>query len=308
MRRFAFAASTLFLSLFISGTASAQYYFYDDSYYDNDVIIEAGISLGAMNCLTDLGGKSGIGGPFVKDLNLGNTNPSGGFFIGGLYRNKIGLRIEATYGKVSAHDSILKGVTDIAIERYNRNLNFKSTITEFAALAEIHPLFLIFNYQNLDRQPPRFSPYLLGGIGYFSFNPQAYYNNRWIDLQPLCTEGQGFAEYPDRKPYKLKQFNVPVGLGVKFELTPLLNIRGEFLFRKLNTDYLDDVSTRYVDPTVFYNYFTGSQLVNALLLNDRQLEKHVGVGGPRGDDKDNDSYFTFNIKASLIFGRSRVRN
>jgi hypothetical protein len=63
-----------------------------------------------------------------------------------------------------------------------------------------------------------------------------------------------------------------------------------------------------VDPALFYNYLTGSQLVNALLLNDRQLEKHVGAGGPRGDDKDKDSYFSFNIKASILFGRTRVRD
>lgn len=308
MRRSAFQLVFLLLSTVLSGSVSGQYYFYNDSYYDNPVIIEAGISGGAMNCLTDLGGKAGLGGPFIKDLNLGTTNPAVGFFVGGMFKNKFGIRLEATYGKVSAYDSILKGVTDIAIERYNRNLNFRSSITEFSAMAEIHPLMIFIDYQAQDREAPRYSPYLLGGIGYFSFNPQAFYENKWIDLQPLSTEGQGFAEYPDRKPYKLKQLNFPLGLGVKFELSPLINLRGEFVLRKLNTDYLDDVSTRYIDPTVFYNYLSGGQLINALLLNDRQLEKHVGPDGPRGDNKDNDSFFSFNIKASLLFGRTRVRD
>jgi len=39
--------------------AGAQYYFYNDSYYDNAVLFEGGVSIGAMNSLTDIGGKKG---------------------------------------------------------------------------------------------------------------------------------------------------------------------------------------------------------------------------------------------------------
>ena len=34
----------------------------------------------------------------------------------------------------------------------------------------------------------------------------------------LHTEGEGFAEYPDRKEYKLKQINFPVGAGIKYKI------------------------------------------------------------------------------------------
>ena len=57
--------------------ASAQYYFYNDDYFDSDIIYEAGASFGIMNCLTDLGGHKGLGKPFLKDLNFGNTQTSG---------------------------------------------------------------------------------------------------------------------------------------------------------------------------------------------------------------------------------------
>ena len=57
--------------------SDAQYYFYDDQYYDNPVIIEIGGSIGIMNCLTDLGGKKGIGKKFIKDLNLINNRLCG---------------------------------------------------------------------------------------------------------------------------------------------------------------------------------------------------------------------------------------
>ena len=39
----------------------AQYYYYNDRYYDNDVVMEIGATFGIMNAFTDLGGKKGIG-------------------------------------------------------------------------------------------------------------------------------------------------------------------------------------------------------------------------------------------------------
>ncbi len=296
-------------ALFSFSSADAQYYFYNDDYYDNPVVVEAGASLNAMNSLTDIGGKKGVGGKFLKDFNIGNTSIAGGVFVSAMYRNAIAVRLEGTFGKVSAYDSILTGVTDIAKERFNRNLHFRSSITEISLLAEIHPLFIFIDYMESDREVPRYSPYLLAGVGYFAFNPQAKLGNTWVDLQPLSTEGQGFAEYPDRPVYKLRQMNIPFGLGVKYELSPMLNLRGEFVYRKLNTDYLDDVSTTYIDPALYAQYFSGTKLNQALLLNDRQKESRTNPegGSKRGSSKENDSYFSFNVKLSLVLGREKIR-
>lgn len=291
----------------------AQYYFYDKGHYDNPFVFEVGASIAAMNCLTDLGGTKGIGKKFVKDLNLGNTQLAGSFYLSTLYKSTVGIRLEATFGQVRAYDSILKKVAPTTFGRYERNLSFRSKITELALIAEIHPLYLINNYNaDNDKTPPTFSPYILGGIGFFSFNPQARLNNRWVDLQPLSTEGQGFVEYPNRRPYQLKQMNMPVGFGVKYELTRNLIIRSEMMYRILTTDYLDDVSTTYIDPALYPDYFTGAKLVNAFLLNDRQRELdpfHITrPGDQRGDPEDNDAYFTFNIKIGYTFGRDRVKD
>jgi hypothetical protein len=290
--------------------ADAQYYFYNDSYYDNPLIFELGGSVGAMNCLTDLGGKKGIGKRFIKDLNNGYTNACGGVYLSMLYKNALGLRLEAAFGKVSADDAVLESVPsgDIAKTRFNRNLNFQSSITEFSLMGELHPVFAFIDWTARDEEPPRFSPYLLGGVGYFSFNPQANINGKLIDLQPLSTEGQGLREYPNRSPYKLKQFNFPFGFGVKYELSSFVNIRGEFVHRILTTDYLDDCSTTYIDPTAYQNNgFTGIRLTNALLLNDRQINKVTGPGGKRGSPTQNDAFFSFNLKVGILIGRERIR-
>jgi hypothetical protein len=300
----------LFLMVCSAQKTTAQYYFYDNNYYDNPVVYELGASVGAMNCLTDLGGKKGNGKRFIKDLNFGNTQLAGGVYFSAIFKNAIALRVEGTFGQVKAYDSILSKVKASTTGRYERNLSFRSNVTEFMAVAEFHPLFIFKKYDENDVLP-RYSPYVLGGIGFFSFNPQAKLLNRWVDLQPLSTEGQGFAEYPKRKSYSLHQVSIPVGIGVKYELSPMLNIRAECVYRILNTDYLDDVSTTYVDPNVFSNYFTGTKLTNALLLNDRQYEldpTHITVDGDqRGNPKNNDAYFTFNLKIGLIFGREKRR-
>ena len=283
--------------------AVAQYSYDDDLYYDNRVTYELGGSIGAMNCLTDLGGRKGVGKGFIKDLNAGKSQFSGGIFLSAAYRYAVVLRAEATWGTIKADDKILESVKETTLGRYDRNLSFKSTIYEVMLAAEIHPRY--FKKYKKGEKLPRFSPYLMGGIGYFSFNPKAKLNDQWIELQPLSTEGQGFSEYSNRKEYRLKQLNFPIGAGFKYKLSPLFNFSAECVYRILHTDYLDDVSTRYIDQKVFSNHFIGEQLTQALLLNDRQKElnsTHVPIKNDiRGNPDNNDAYFTINLKLGFVF-------
>ncbi len=290
--------------------AHSQYYFLNDNYYYTPVTFEFGASVGAMNCLTDLGGKQGVGKQFIKDLNFGNTNVAVGGYFSTMYKAAIGLRLEANFGKVSAYDSVLNTVpkTDIARNRYNRNLNFQSSITEYSCMAEIHPLYLFVNYEMRDQAPPRFSPFILGGIGYYSFNPQADVNGRLFDLQPLSTEGQGFKEFPDRKVYKLKQTNIPVGGGFRYDVSPTVKLRGEFVYRILSTDYLDDVSKTFIDPNLFdKNLLTDPQIYDAKLWYSNSTA-NSSPGRRRGNPKNNDSYFSFNLKVGFVLGTQRIRD
>ncbi len=296
----------LFILFSFARQVRAQYYFYDGSYYNNDLVYEIGGSIGAMNAFTDLGGRKGRGKKGVKDFNFKNTQFCGGIFFSTVFKNEIALRIEVTFGQVHAYDSILKKIVATTNERYERNLSFRSFIAEISLVAEFHPFYIFGNY-NDDHYPPAVSPYLLGGIGYFHFNPQAELNNNYVNLQPLSTEGEGFAEYPDSKPYKLNQVCFPLGLGARYDVSPLINLRAEIVDRILQTDYLDDVSGRYIDPSVYGNYFSGPKLQQALLLNDRHKPGATTAhpDGIRGSPQNNDSYITFNIKLGLTLGRNR---
>ena len=58
---------------------------------------------------------------------------------------------------------------------------------------------------------------------------------------------RGFRNIPDQKPYNLTQFAIPFGGGIKFRVSENVVLAYEVGFRKTFTDYLDDVSTFYVD-------------------------------------------------------------
>jgi hypothetical protein len=178
-------------------------------------------------------------------------------------------------------------------------------------IAEFYPVAFIKNF-NPELPIGSFSPYILGGVGYFHMNPQANLNGKWINLQPLHTEGEGFAEYPESKQYSLNQVNLSYGLGLAYEISPKWDIKIEYISRILFTDYLDDVHGRYIDPSLFSKYLSGEQLTDALILNNRgrpdalpmQTTNHPG--GIRGNPNDNDSYFSVNIKVGYIIGRQKI--
>lgn len=302
------SAIVLWVLVFLVSVPSlnAQFYYYNDKYYDSPLAFEIGGSAGLMNSLTDLGGKKGIGKSFIKDLNWKNTKPSFSVYALAMYKYAVGIRLEGTFGKVEGADSTLKSVAASTFGRYERNLSFKSKITDVQLALEIHPLFFREYDEN---EAPYFSPYLVAGVGYFSFDPQAEINGQVYSLQPLRTEGQGFAEYRDRTPYKLSQVNFPVGFGIRYEVNSLLNARVELVHRILQTDYLDDVSKDYVDPSLFTNYLPANQAAIARQLFDRQGELNgshtTQVGSQRGNPKNNDAYFTIQVKLGITLGRLR---
>lgn len=289
----------------------AQHYFYNDEYYDNDLVVEAGISMGPMNSLTDIGGRKGRGKTGAKDLNINSTTFGGGIYFIALYKHFLGLRIEGTTGRVQSKDSLLKGVKETAIGRYNRNLSFRTQINEVSSILEFHPIDFarVFDPESF---APSFSPYILGGVGYFHFNPQAKLNDQWIDLHPLHTEGQGFEEYPNRKVYNLNQFNLSYGLGLGYELSAKISLRIEYISRVLFTDYLDDVHDTYINPALFSKYLSGTELSHALILNNRGRpeaipnETTARPGSRRGNPLDKDSYFSINFKVGYIIGRQKI--
>jgi hypothetical protein len=162
------------------------------------------------------------------------TNGALGVTLNYELQDKIMLRGGITYSVVGGADRY-SSKPDLV----SRNLAFETSIWEFSAVGEYY-------FNNLYER--RYSPYVFGGLALFRFNPYAYNSGNKVFLRPLSTEGEGLAAYPDRKTYSLTQLAIPFGGGIKYAINDVWRIGLELGFRKLFTDYLDDVSTTYIDP------------------------------------------------------------
>lgn len=159
---------------------------------------------------------------------------------------------------------------------------------------------------------PTLQPYLFVGVGLFHFDPEgsltdANGNKNWYRLQPLRTEGQGMKEYPGREPYKLTQLNFPFGGGMKIRLSQRFYFGFELLYRHTFTDYIDDVSSNYIDPNYFYSYLPADQAVIAARIYDKSIDLVTGLpvrnlpGDQRGNPAKKDDYFSTLLKFGYKF-------
>ena len=297
---------TFILSISLSPDSSAQHFILGN----DKTRIEAGLNFGPTFFLGDLGGGPGYGTKFLKDLNLEVTKMMKGAFVSFYPNEWIGLRVAGQYTYLEGRDNLIKTDGENEMYRKERNLDFKTDVWELYTALEYFPLQFI--KRNDDDYNPRLKPYVLLGVGVYHFNPKgslvdANGNTQWYDLQPLHTEGEGFSEYPDRKNYSLTQFNIPWGGGLKYELTERTNLSFELLYRKTFTDYVDDVSTTYIDPNLFSKYLSPENAAIARKISDKVYGVSNGLsrtepGYQRGNPKNKDAYFSFVLKFGIKFG------
>lgn len=240
---------------------------------------EIGLMVGASNYEGDMA-------PSSITKKFGETHPAFGAFARLNFNDFLAAKVSANFATISGDDANAE-----SSGRLRRNLNFKSNIIEFAVTAE----FNILGYQpyNLERV---FSPYVFAGIALYKFNPKAEFQGNLIELQPLGTEGQGLPQFPEKTPYKLTQFSIPFGGGLKYALNDAWNIGVEFGLRKTFTDYLDDVSTSYVSDAELLE--ARGELTAALANRTGELRE---TGEIRGDPGNNDWYMIGGVTVSYNF-------
>jgi hypothetical protein len=248
-------------------------------------------------------GEFGIGigaGHYFGDLNtkahLNRPKPAATLFFRKNFGNYIALRVAGSFAQLgysdvyNDHNEFMK----------RRNLSFNSNVWELSLQGD-------FNFYRFmpGEDEFRFTPYITLGAGIFSYDPYAYLQDKKYYLRPLGTEGQGSAAYPARKPYSSMAFAVPFGVGLKYALNERMNIGFEIVHRFTNTDYLDDVSTTFVEQTVFPPNPDGTSSP-AALLSDRSYETGTPIGAKgvqRGNSQQKDQfataifYLSFNLQS-----------
>ncbi len=268
--------------------------------------VEIGLGIGPMFFLGDLGGSAGAGKTFIKDLDLPLTKLNKGLYLNYYPAEWIGFRLAGNLGFVEGDDAQAPAKGGQEMDRRERNLNFRSKINEAYAAVEFYPTFFLEKYDGL---LGKLRPYVLGGAGVFHFNPEVRdVDGSWVKTAPLRLEGQGFAEYPDSKPYKLTQLNVLVGFGAKYYIKENMYLGLEILHRKLFTDYVDDVShDYYIDPIYFDQYLSAADAQKARRLYYRgtysfPTTQPYQTFAERGDPKQNDAYFSTILRMGWRLG------
>jgi len=236
---------------------------------------EFGVGIGAGHYFGDLNTRAHINRPKIAATAFFRKN----------FGNYIALRVGASFAQLgysdiyNTHNDYMKA----------RNLSFNSNVWELAVQGD-------FNFFRFMPGEPgyNFTPYITFGVGVFNYDPFAMLSGQKYFLRPLNTEGQGSALYPDRKPYGSMAFCIPIGAGFKYSINENINVGFELVHRVTGTDYLDDVSTTYVDPSVFPPLPDGSPSP-AYLLHDRSYElgEPIGiVGRQRGVSTQKDQFIT----------------
>lgn len=237
---------------------------------------------------------------YIGDLNPSShipkqIAPGGGLIYRYNFTDRVSFKANVLYGRIYGRDSDSNDKW-----RQNRNLSFRSDIFEFGGQVEIN--FLTYEIGDPNRPS---SPYLFAGMSIFRFNPQTEYNDRWVDLQPLGTEGQGMKGHDKR--YKLTQLSIPFGVGFKFNIWRSLAGSVEWGMRKTFTDYLDDVSSVYIDNNKL-------RLENGPLASELADRSIVPLGPDgtntsmqRGETNRNDWYIFTGVMLTFKLGEARIK-
>ena len=191
------------------------------------------------------------------------------------------LKAEAMYYRISGSDQQSESVY-----RQARNLSFRGQNFDFSMTLA----WTLFP-ENPHNEPLKlFNPYIIFGIGFTYFSPEARYEGKWHQLRPLQTEGIAYSQFTPV---------YPVGVGITYNITPDMAILLEATYRFTNTDYLDDISTNYQRHDPQHN-----PLVAA--LSDRGPETGkpaIEPGTPRGNPSTNDGFLSLNLKISHKIGQ-----
>jgi hypothetical protein len=257
---------------------------------------EFSFGIGATSFLGDLGGANRIGSRNLKgirDFDFNATRPAVSIGYRKFFSPNLSAKAGFTLGQVSGDDALTE-------ERFreNRNLHFRSPIAELAVQVEYFPFREYFGhiYRSngvVGKRVNHLSPYLFAGIGGFFYNPKAKYQGNWEKLRPLKTENVD---------YNSISLAIPVGLGLKYAIDKQWSIGLEVGLRYTTTDYIDDVSTEYVDKS---GSDAKTQYLSNPALNNEGQTNWTLPGQQRGSTQSNDSYVfaILSVNYKLLRGR-----
>lgn len=253
-----------------------------------------GVSVGVSNYLGDIGGKEQTRRDFVADMKLAKTRWNVGGFARYKVRPNISAKLAFDYLRIEGDDKLSTNPG-----RNGRNLNFRNDMLDLGLTGEYF-FYTDNDLGNTYRYRNGFRAYIFAGVGGYYSNPKANYNGSWVKLRPLQTEGVK---------YSAIGLNIPAGLGFYFTFQKKHRIGYELNYRTTFTDYLDDISTTYKDPStlsstesVALSNRTGElgTAIDPSFAKNFGYDSGTGTEQKRGDQSHKDSYLTMSLSYSYV--------
>jgi hypothetical protein len=263
---------------------------------------ELRFGIGATQLMGDLGGAWGVGRPnSLHDWDWQAIRY--GANIGYRYRF---LPMFATTTSLNFHQLRGDDKWSEEIIRNKRNLHVRNNAIELSQRFDVIVFWKdkfgsIFNLPgNYSKKQMSIQVYGFAGLGIMYHNPQAMdQDGNWTSLRPLKTEGQ-------EKPYSPVTLTMPMGVGFRWGVGRMWRVGFEASYVKTFSDYLDDVSTTYTDPSNL------ASPTAVYLANPAFPHPSFAPGQQRGNPGHKDAFYHFNviITKNLTFkdyGRQRSR-
>lgn len=275
-----------------------------------------GFNFGLADLWGDVGTKSVID-HYTNGKYFDNPTFMGGVFARVTAHPSFATRIGVNYGTLYANDNWnedkakkAKNIDDDYYQRYLRNQDARANVWEGSLIFEIIPLRMNSESRSAAK---RMQPYLALGVAGFAYKPQTSlidrvtYKKTWVNTKDLHLEGEDF-EFSKATPHHSKKSRstvlaIPLGLGLRWDLSENIAFGVEYLFRYTTTDRLDNVSSEYATPEYFDAHLSPEKAAIAKEVYDKSwaIEPSVthDAWSKRGNKEVKDSYST--ISFMLIY-------
>ena len=263
-------------------------------------LVDYGFKFGASNYLGDIGGKDKTRRDFVADMKLSKTRWNTGVFYRRQLRSRdVFIKTSLDYLRIEGDDKLSTN-----LGRVLRNFNFRNDIFDLSltgewVFKEIKDIGNTYRFRN------SFRAYLFAGIGVLYSDPKSYYQGKWVSMRHYKSEGYMYSPVVA---------SIPFGFGFYFTFEKRHRFGFEMNFRKTFTDYLDDISSKYVSKAPKDPYAQGLILRTGELDSEFLKENSIAAlshnwGEKRGDNTHKDAFMTINFSYSrVIKGRLSFYN
>ncbi len=209
--------------------------------------------------------------------------------------SRVAARAEVIYYSLEGDDLYAE---DSSFNR-QRNLSFFSRNVE----ANLQGIFFLRKYRGDYFKRWAIDPYMGLGVGVTTYSPTAELDSITYKLRDLETEGEEYGRFA---------LVLPLTFGVKLRMNEFINFNMELGYRYAFTDYLDDVSTVFIENDGSISGRLSNRKDEVLtrdneffIVNQEHYDAQV-AGAPRGNPDRRDSYLYISFRLEVFLPRKNT--